>query len=140
MAEAFNSFDYSTMMSSSASETKLSTMIKNVVTTITGSSQIFNTSSQGGALANALTVSFSKMFYDLLNVKEDYTNYIDTFATVSSCGWSSGSLLGRSRDMPKQRLLLHYVTPIRLGSVTSVTPIAFSVEVRLAPSHIKYMY
>lgn len=99
MADGFNSFNFS-HMGSTAPETKLSMMIKNLVTIFTGP-QPFNTSAPAGAVTNALVVNFAKMFYDLMNVEVDYTNYIDTFATVIDDemkkwpGINVGSMIGK---------------------------------------------
>ena len=77
MADGVNAFNFANL-SSTAPETKLSTMIKNLIAKF-GGQDVF----QQNPYFNALVVNLSWMFRNLMKTTDDYTTYVDKFATVS---------------------------------------------------------
>lgn len=84
MGDGFSSFNFLNM-SSTAPETKLSVMIKNVIIAVGGEATFRST-----PLFNTFVVNFAKMFYNLMDVNTvDYTKYIDDFSMVIDAEFES---------------------------------------------------
>ena len=81
MADGFNTFNF-TEMGDTAPETKLSTMINNLILAIGGPQA--QRQVNANPFLKAVIINFSHTFYNLMNVTTDYTTYVDNFATVST--------------------------------------------------------